>query len=318
MKLANTNKIGIIGTGIIGASNALLFTGSGFKTIVYGINDAETAAGLKNYRSFCKDLIDASLITEEQTNRCERLLSFTSDYNDLADVDVVFESAIENLEIKHSIYQKIESYCKNIKAIASTTSAISAEELAKGLKNMELLVVAHPWNPPHLVPLVEVVKSRHTSDQAVQSVVDILKSAGRAPIVLKKDAPGFIANRLHHALFREAAYIVEQGIATAEDVDIALKTSFTPRYTSVGIFEHFDYCGLDMIMSIHKNLYPSLCNAAAPQDIVRIPYEAGNLGYKTGKGMLDWSDIDINSFRKKGSQPYLKFFNLNLPDETGK
>ena len=147
--------------------------------------------------------------------------------------------------------------------------------------------MAHPWNPPHLVPCVEVVKSRFTSDQALKVIVEVLESAGRAPIVMKKSAPGFVANRLQHALYREAAYMVEQGIATPEDIDRSLRTSFIPRYTSIGIFEHFDFAGLDMIMSIHKYLYPTLCNAQEPQDLVRIPFEQGNLGYKTGKGVLD-------------------------------
>ena len=236
-------------------------------------------------------------------------------YAALADVDFVFECVVEQLDEKHAVYAELEKHCRQLKAIASSTSAFPPEELAAGMTRKELLAVAHPWNPPHLVPCVEVVKSGFTSEAALQFIVDLLKSVGRAPVLMNKSAPGFIANRLQHALYREAAYMVEQGIASPQDIDTSLKTSFIPRYTSIGLFEHFDYAGLDMIMSIHKNLYPSLCNATAPQDLVRIPYEAGNLGYKTGKGVLDWTGVDIDAFRKRASQPYLKFFNWSLPSE---
>jgi len=314
MKLSNVNHIGIIGTGMIGASMALLFTGNGYKTTLYAINDKEADAGRERYETYSNDLIANGLVTPEQIVNCKKLLGFTKDYADLADVDFIFECVVERLNIKHSVYSEIEKNCRQFQAIVSSTSALSADDLAQGLVQKDKLAVAHPWNPPHLVPCVEVVKSQYTSDAAVQYIVDLLKSTGRAPVVMKKNAPGFIGNRLQHALYREAAYMVEQGYCTPEDIDITLQTSFVPRYTSIGLFQHFDYAGLDMIMSIHENLFPALCNAAKPQDLIRIPYEAGNLGYKTGKGVLDWSGVDIDAFRKRASEPYLKFFNWSLPD----
>lgn len=314
MKLSNVNHIGIIGTGMIGASMALLFTGNGYKTTLYAINDKEAAAGKERYETYSRDLVASGLVTPEQISKCEKLMEFTQDYADLADVDFIFECVVERLNIKHSVYAQIEKHCKKFQAIVSSTSALSADDLAEGLIQKEKLAVAHPWNPPHLVPCVEVVKSKYTSDAAVQFIVDLLKSTGRAPVVMKKNAPGFIGNRLQHALYREAAYMVEQGYCTPEDIDITLQTSFVPRYTSIGLFQHFDYAGLDMIMSIHENLFPTLCNATEPQDLIRIPFEAGNLGFKTGKGVLDWTNVDIDAFRKSASAPYLKFFNWSLPD----
>ena len=143
--------------------------------------------------------------------------------------------------------------------------------------------MAHPWNPPHLVPFVEVLRSQCTADDALDALVAVLESVGRKPAVMKKNAPGFIANRLQHALYREAVYMVEQGISTPRDIDMALKYSFMPRYTSIGLFEHFDYAGLDMIVSIEDYLFPTLCNDRKTQDLVRSKYDAGKLGYKTGR-----------------------------------
>lgn len=314
MKLSQINHIGIIGTGMMSSSLALLFTGNGYKTTLYARTDVSIEKGLDRYRTYALDLVSNGLMSEKQAAACEKLLTFSKDYADLADVDFVFECVVEKLDIKHAVYAELEKHCTQLRAIASSTSAFPPDELAAGLTQKELLAVAHPWNPPHLVPCVEVVKSEFTSEAALELIMDLLKSVGRAPVLMNKSAPGFIANRLQHALYREAAYMVEQGIASPQDIDTSLKTSFIPRYTSIGLFEHFDYAGLDMIMSIHKTLYPTLCNATEPQDLVRIPFEAGNLGYKTGKGVLDWTGVDIDAFRKRASEPYLKFFNWSLPE----
>jgi len=213
-------------------------------------------------------------------------------------------------------YAQIEKYCTQVRAIASSTSAMSADDLAQGLsKYRDKLLVAHPWNPPHLVPFVEILKSSYTSGDALKTLVAVLESAGRKVAVMKKSAPGFIANRLQHALFREAVYMVEQGITTPEDIDMALKYSFVPRYTSIGLFEHFDYAGLDMIVSIEDYLFPTLCNDIKTQELICSKFETGELGCKTGKGVYDWSAVDMDVFRKKAAEPYWSFFNWELPED---
>ncbi len=316
MKKSQNHVIGIIGTGVIGSSLALLFTGNGFKTYLYAINKEEAKLGLERYRGFAGDLIANDLLTEEEFAACRDLLHIVEGYDALAEVDLVFECIVENRDIKQSVYKTLNEKCKNLKAIASSTSAISAEDLVEGLSFEEKVLVAHPWNPPHLVRLVEVVKNSKTSAEALNLTLEVLSDCGREAVVLKKNAPGFIANRMHHALFREAVNIVEQGIADPEEVDAALRNSFAQRYTSVGIFEHFDYCGLDMIMSIHTNLYPDLCNATQPQALIKDAFEAGNLGCKTGKGVLDWTGKDSSDVRIRGSKPYYQKLNWNLPNKN--
>ena len=316
MKLDYIRHIGIIGTGMIGASLAVLFTGNGYKTTMYAINDQEATSGKERYDTYFIDLKEKRLVSESQANACAKLLTFTQQYEDISDVDFIFECVVERIEIKHAVYALLEKHCKQVRAIASSTSAISADDLAKGLNTLkDRLLVAHPWNPPHLVPFVEVLKSQYTADDAEKVLVAVLESVGRKVAVMKKSAPGFIANRLQHALYREAVYMVEQGITTPQDIDMALKYSFIPRYTSIGIFEHFDYAGLDMIVSIEDYLFPTLCNDTKTQDLIRGKYDAGKLGYKTGEGVLDWSGVDIDVFRKRASAPYLQFFNWSLPEE---
>ena len=317
MKLENVNKIAVIGTGMIGASLASLFTGNGYNVVMYAINDKEAEGGLARYRTNFNDLIGNNLVTRAQADACEKLLLVTQDYAGIADADFVYECVFEDKDVKYAVYAELEKWCKKARGIASTSSAMDTNLLCGGFSKPEfkaLFAAAHPWNPPHLVPCVEVVKGAHTSDEALKFICDVLESCGRAPVVMYKSVPGFVANRLQHALYREAAYMVEQGIASPRDIDRALQTSFIPRYTAIGIFEHFDYAGLDMVISIENTVYPGLCDTKEPHKLVSQAIERGDLGYKTGKGVLDWSGVNIDEFRKRASAPYLKFFNWSLPE----
>ena len=318
MKLNDVNLIAIIGTGMIGASLAALFAGNGYPTTMYAINDSEAERGLNNFRYHYKDLIAQGLVTEKQAAACEKMLTITQDYKDIADADFIYECAFENKEVKHSIYGEIEKYCTKVRGISSTSSAMDTNLLAEGFTTLkDKFAVAHPWNPPHLVPCVEVVKGSATSQEAMDFICRVLESVGRAPVVMERSVPGFVANRLQHALYREAAYMVEQGIASPQDIDKALMTSFAPRYGNVGIFEHFDYAGLDMIKSIEETLYGDLCTQKEPHKIVLDNYNAGNLGPKSEskKGILDWNGVDTAEFARREAEPYYKFFNWSLPEE---
>lgn len=316
MRIDNINHVAIIGTGMIGASMAALFTGNGYPTTMLAINEQEKNNGKALYDTCFKDLIEKKLLTEDQAARCEKLLKFTFDYADLSDADFIVECVVERIEVKYCVYEKIEEYCKQFKVLASSTSALSADVLAEGLhSNKEKLVVAHPYNPPHLVPFVEVVKSAYTSEAAAKLAYDVLESTGRKVIIMQRCAPGFVANRLQHALLREAVNIVEEGLATPRDIDKALMYSFAPRYTSVGLFEHQDAAGLDMVKSIEDYLFPALSNAKATPDYINKLVSENNLGMKTGKGIYEWSKEAQDDFRRRASAPYLCYFNWDIPKE---
>lgn len=305
-------SVAIIGKGMIGISMAVLFTGNGIPTIVLAKN---AEVGLEKYRTYYRDLIDQGLVTERQAAACERRLSFTESYQDLADVEIVFECVTEKLAVKYEVYRQIEANCPHLKAIASTTSAISPADLAKGLAAREKVMVAHPYNPPHIVPCVELVKNDFTDPEALEAVSSLLEHCGREVCRMNKPAPGFIANRLQHALYREAVYMVEQGICGPEDIDKCIRSSWGPRYTSIGLFDHFDYAGLDLIANIETYLYPDLCNDTAVQPFIQERLARGDLGYKTGVGVYDWRQRDMDDFRRRVSAPYLKTFNWKLPED---
>ena len=306
-------KIAIVGCGLIGASLAVLFTGNSFPVTILGRSDDSLNRGLALYRGFFQGMVDAGVLQEKNIWPCEALLTRTASYDKLADADLVIEAVVENLAVKHDVYQKIERVCRPDAVIASVSSAITADDLSSGMQHPERLLVAHPWNPPHLVPCVEIARGQKTSDASVQAAVDIFGQAGREVVVLHKSVPGFIGNRLMHAMFREATYMVEAGIATPEDIDRVLMTSFGPRYSSIGIFEHNDFVGLDMVDSISTYLYPSLCDSKAPMPKLRALDAQGKIGYKSGTGYLDWRKKDMTDFRERQSRPYLGSLHWDLP-----
>ncbi|WP_204791226.1 3-hydroxyacyl-CoA dehydrogenase family protein [Oscillibacter sp. CU971] len=306
------HPVAIVGKGMIGISLAVLFTGNGIPTIVLAKN---SEVGLEKYRTYYKDLIAQGLVTEKQAAACERLLSFTEDYAGLRDAEIVFECVTEKLEVKYEVYCRVEANCPRLKAIASTTSAISPVDLAKGMEQREKIMVAHPYNPPHMVPCVELVKNEFTAQESIDAVTELLEYCGREVCKMNKPAPGFIANRLQHALYREAVYMVEQGICAPEDIDKCIRSSWGPRYTSIGLFDHFDYAGLDLIANIERYLYPDLCDTKEVHPSLQERLDHGDLGYKTGTGYYDWRERDMDAFRKKTSVPYLQFFNWKLPKD---
>ena len=305
-------KVAIIGKGMIGISLAVLFTGNGIPTVVLAKN---SEVGLEKYRTYYQDLVSQGLVTPAQAAACEKRLSFTENYADLSDINVVIECVTEKLEVKYEVYQQIEAHCPHLKAIASTTSAISPADLAKGMQQPEKIMVAHPYNPPHLVPCVELVKNDFTTQEALDAVTELLEYCGREVCKMNKPAPGFIANRLQHALYREAVYMVEQGICGPEDIDKCIRSSWGPRYTSIGLFDHFDYAGLDLIANIETYLYPDLCDTKTVHPSLQERLDRGDLGYKTGVGYYDWRNRDMDAFRKKTCDPYLRFFNWKLPED---
>jgi 3-hydroxybutyryl-CoA dehydrogenase len=313
--MENVRHIGIIGTGMIATSMAVLTTGHGYRTTLLAVNNELAADSKKTYDAFYQELLAKKLMTAKQVAACEKYLHYTLSYGELADVDVVFEAVFEVLDVKHSVYQELEANCPNIKAICSVSSAIVPDDLAKGMgKYKDRIIVTHPFNPPHMVPYFELAQGKDTAEGVADFALELLKALDRKPVLLKKSAPGFIGNRLQFALWREALNIVESGIADPRDVDTCLMYSFCPRYTSIGMFEHFDNGGLDLNYNVCKALFPDLCDAKEVMKSITGRIAEGNLGQKTGVGFYDWRDVDMPAYRERVSAPYWHFFNWRLPD----
>lgn len=308
--------IGIVGTGIIATSMAVLTTGHGFKTVVYARSEASAQRCRNDYENHWKSLVGHGLATSEQMDICKTYLVISQDYKAMADAEIVFESALENPDVKHDIYHILEDTCPDVKAICSVSSSIVPDILAETCEKYgDRIIVTHPFNPVHMVPYFELCGGKRTAPGVIEYVYQLLEELDRKPVVLKKPTPGFIGNRLQFALWREVLALVEEGVADPRDIDRALQYSFCPRYTSIGIFEHFDNGGLELNRTTCKNLFPVISDTKTVPECIDKLIAEGKTGVKAGEGFYDWRGVDMDAYRERVNAPYWKFCEWDLPKE---
>ena len=217
----------------------------------------------------------------------------------VAAADLVVECIPENMALKQALFAQLETLCPAHTRFATNTSVMSITEIGATMKDRSRLVGTHFWNPPYLIPLVEVVRSSYTADEVVEDVMWALECAGKHPIRVNKDVPGFVANRLQHALWREAISIVEHGIADAQTVDEAVRLSFGLRLPVLAPLENADMVGNDLALTIHTYLLPFLENGTEPSPLLAQHVAEGKLGFKSGEGFFRWTPDDMEQSRRK-------------------
>src|SRR3984957_20312654 len=214
----------------------------------------------------------------------------------------VFEAAPEKLPLKQKIFAELESVVTPETILASNSSAIPSTDIGRDLKHRERVVGTHFWNPPHLVPLVEVIQNEKTSDGVVRATMDLLRNAGKVPVHVRRDIPGFVGNRLQHAMKREAIALVAAGVCDAETIDTVVKEGFGARTAVLGPMEQSDLVGLDLALDIAEVLYEHLDRTAHAPDILREKLKAGKLGMKSGEGLRKWGPGEADKVRARLSQ----------------
>jgi 3-hydroxybutyryl-CoA dehydrogenase len=230
----------------------------------------------------------------------DRIKTTTSMKKALADAQFVIEAVSENLALKQNIFQEMEAYCSPETVLATNTSVISITKIAEKTRKKGRVVGTHFWFPPYLIPLVEVIKGSGTLDAVMDFTCNLLQRVGKHPIKCLKDVPGFVANRLQHALWREAISIVENGIADAATVDEAIKNSIGIRLAVLGPCENADMVGLDLTLAIHNTVLRDLEASPEPSPLLYQKVEEGELGMKSGKGFYpEWSDEQIKATRQR-------------------
>lgn len=293
----------IAGGGMMGKNIAYVFSrNSAYAITVYDLYQTDIDAGI---RKNCAQLLDKGIITDAELADCLSRISFTTDLDDdsISSADMVVEAVFEDMQVKRDTFAKLESRCPPDTIFCTNTSVMSPSEISAELKYRTRFVGTHFWNPAHLIPLVEVVKSDATSDETASTVMDVLKSVGKEPVLCKKDVPGFIANRMQHALWREAISIVENGIADAETVDKAVKYSFGLRLPQLGPLENSDMVGTQLTYNIHSYILQHIEDSHTPSPLLSAMLEEGKLGFKTGEGFLkhtpeeaDQCSADLNEY----------------------
>jgi 3-hydroxybutyryl-CoA dehydrogenase len=251
-------------------------------------------------------LKDKGIITEaEVKDRMSRInFVFPDKGEEFKNADLIIECVAEVMETKQDLFAELEGICREDCIFATNTSVMSPTEIASKCQHKERVVGTHFWNPGHLIPLVEVVKTKDTSEEVMQATMDILAKADKKPIYCKKDVPGFVANRMQHALWREAIDIVNQGIADPETVDDAVKYSFGLRLPQLGPIENSDMVSTTLTYNIHNYVLKYLADNHEPSPILVKMKEEGKEGFKSGEGFMKWDDEKIQA-SKDGLNEYL-------------
>jgi 3-hydroxybutyryl-CoA dehydrogenase len=217
-----------------------------------------------------------------------RIKSSTSPEQAARSAQLFVESIAENLAIKQEYFARLDAAAPDT-ILCSNTSGISITEIAAKCQRPERVMTTHFWNPPYLMPLVEVVVGKRTDVKLAEGVVALLRAAGKVPVLVRKDVPGQLGNRIQHAMIRECMHIIAEGICTPEEVDLAIKAGPGLRLPVYGLIEHGDIVGLDLVKAVQDYVVPDLANTKGAHPIHNEKIAKGELGVKSGKGFLDWT-----------------------------
>lgn len=300
MQAEDIRNISVIGAGMIAPGVAQVFATTNYNVYIYARRQEALPAAVEKIRTTLSMMAREGVISESIIEPSIGRIKTTTELKEaVADAHMVIECLSENLELKQQFFLDMDKICPPETILATNTSVMSITEIASKASRRDRIVGTHFWNPPYMIPLVEVTKGDDTSDEVMETTFQVMKDAGKYPVKVLKDVPGFIANRLQHALWREAISIVENGIADAATVDGALKMGFAIRLPVLGPLETADMVGLDLTLAIHDYIFKHLESSSQPSPLLRQKVEKGELGFKTGKGFQTWSAEEADKSRKK-------------------
>jgi 3-hydroxybutyryl-CoA dehydrogenase len=252
MELSQIKNIAVVGSGIMGHGIAQTFALGGYGVTLNDISDALLNKAIQQIRSNLNTFVEVGITTSGGAKEALSRIKTTKNLKEAAvESDVVVEALPEVMDLKKRILKELDETCPPHTVIASNTSGLSLTEMVSDIKRRDQAVIAHWYNPPHIIPVVEIVKGQYTSEQTVDLVYRLLVSIGKKPVKILKEVPGFLGNRLQFALYREALYCLKEGIASAEDIDMAVKGSYGFRLPTLGPLETSDFGGLDKIGRAH-------------------------------------------------------------------
>lgn len=288
----NKPKIAVIGAGLMGHGIAQVFALAGHDVTISDAVAQNLDTAKARVAANLRDLGDDESAVERVRPVGELAAA-------VRDADYVVEAVSENLALKQKLFAEIERHVRPDTILASNTSVIPITSIMQGLDKRERALGTHWWNPPFLVPLVEVIETQWTSPQAVAFTMELHCAAGKQPAHVKKDVPGFIGNRLQHALWREAISLVERGICDAPTVDAVIKASFGRRLAVLGPLENADLVGTDLTLAIHDTVLPAIENRPGSSPYLQDLVADGKLGFKSGEGFRKWNAEEQAALRAK-------------------
>ena len=288
-------RIAVIGAGLMGHGIAQVFALGGHEVTITDSFVANLDTVKARISANLADLGDDPDAVNRVTPNADMAAT-------VRDADYVVEAVLEDLPLKQTLFAEIETHARPDAILASNTSVIPITRIMEGLKHRERALGTHWWNPPYLVPLVEVIGTQWTSPQVVDTTMALHKAIGKTPVHVKKDVAGFVGNRLQHALWREAVALVEHGICDAETVDTVIKAAFGRRLAVLGPLENADLVGTDLTLAIHKTVLPEIESRPGPSPYLEKLVADGRLGFKSGEGFRKWTPEQQKELRAKVTQ----------------
>jgi len=285
-------KIGVIGAGLMGHGIAYLLAAAGHTVGIYDPSVAWRATLSERLKS-ANDLLEGDPASLDRISAHAELAPA------MAGAAFVFEAAPEKIPLKQQLFAELEATTAPTTILASNSSAIPSTAIGEKLKHRDRVIGTHFWNPPHLVPLVEVIQNDKTSTETVRRTMELLREAGRRPVHVKKDIPGFVGNRLQHALKREAIALIASGVCDADTIDEVVKSGFGARMAVLGPMEQSDLVGLDLTLDIQSVLLADLDRSTEPTNFLKDKVASGRLGMRTGEGLRKWTPQSAEAVRER-------------------
>jgi len=290
MNVDKIQKVAVIGAGLMGHGIAQELAQGGYEVGLNDVTDEALEKAIVRIRDNYAMLEREGLLSQGKGEKAIGLVQTSVDIGVAIDgADLVIEAVVEDLALKLDIFEKLDAWCEPKTILATNSSSYMPSKIAVVTDRPEKVVGMHYFNPPFLMPLVEIIKSDQTSDQTAQVAYDLMVKIGKSPVMVQKEIPGFIGNRIQAAVWREILWLVEEGIATPQDIDTVVKTGLGRRLSVAGPFELTDLTSLAMKQAIMEELLPSLASGQKVPVILKEKVEGGELGIRSGKGFYEWT-----------------------------
>ena len=314
MNPEDIRTVAVVGAGTMGAGIAGEVARAGREARLLDVSDERLRRGDELIRSAQASLVEASLLSQGDADEARDRIAMTTDPREACEgVDLVIEAASEDLALKRQLFADFDRLCPSHALLASNTSGLSITDMASVTSRPSQVAGMHFWNPPHVIPLVEVTKGDATSDETSEALMGLCKLLGKRPILVRRSAPGFVGNRLQFAVFREALHILSEGIASAEDIDTAMAAGPGLRWALMGPLRIADLGGLDVFAAISAYLFAELSDAGKPAAFLTEMVEQGKRGAKSGEGFYTYADGETGGIAKERDRRLLRM--LKVLDE---
>ena len=300
MNVSDIQRIAVVGAGLMGHGIALEFAAYGYAVNLQDLDQAQLDRARDGIAHGLARLAEIERIAPDEAAAAPaRIIMGTDLRAAVTDADLVIEAVTEDLEVKRSLFRDLDAWAPPRAILASNTSTFMPSLLAAATNRPQQVIVAHYFNPPSLLPLVELVRGDQTSAETVETLSALYQSIGKSPAVVQREAPGFVGNRLQMALLREALAIVDAGIASPRDVDTIIRSSFGRRLAVAGVFEVFEAAGWDLTLAVAEQLFPAIDRSAEPPASLREKVGRGELGLKSGQGFYTWTPEEAAALRQR-------------------